>query len=129
MLYLAAGDIGGTITRSMSATNSQGADGASSNGLTPLAAAAPSNTTLPVITSNGGSGLICSDGVWTGNAPQALMTFSRKWFYDDYTAGFVELIGETGNEITTAFTGDYYCEVTATNQVTGTMVTTLTVSV
>lgn len=78
---LVAADVGQTITCVVTATNSEGSDTATSNGVGPVAGLAPSFTVDPVLsgTPTVGETLTVTNGT-AGGVPAA--TFSRSWLRD-----------------------------------------------
>jgi hypothetical protein len=79
------GDIGNTITVTVTATNAQGSTPATSAATSAVLPAAPTNTVLPVITGTPqvGSVLTVSDGTWTGSPT----SFSYQWYADGSPVG------------------------------------------
>lgn len=104
------GDIGSTITCTVTATNSAGSASQVSN-TTAAVIAVPANTVAPAITGNAyvGSTLTCSTGTWSGGGSQ---TFAYQWKVGGVNAGtnqntYVPVTGDIGATVT--------CTVTASN--------------
>lgn len=111
------GDENTTISCEVTASNNIAPDAVEeSNGLLIVAMLPPENQIAPAITGTPEPDevLTCSNGTWTGEAP---ITFTYTWYKDTVlipleTANtYTVLIGDVGSDI--------YCEVLASNVVTG----------
>lgn len=108
-----AGDIGKSITCTVTATNTEGSAAQASNGITVTTSAAPANTVAPVVSGSqpSGSTMTTTDGTWTANPD--VDTYSYQWKADAGNVGtnqatYVTQAGDVGKSIT--------CTVTATNR-------------
>lgn len=108
-----AGDIGKSITCTVTATNTEGSAAQASNGITVTTSAAPANTVAPVVSGSqpSGSTMTTTNGTWTANP--AVDTYSYQWKADATNVGtnqatYVTQAGDVGKSIT--------CTVTATNR-------------
>ena len=106
------GDVGKSITCTVTATNIKGSSSQASNGVTVTSAlAAPANTVAPVVSGDSASGstLTSTTGTWTGNPTP---TYAYQWKSDGSNVGsnqntYVTQSGDVGKSVT--------CTVTATN--------------
>lgn len=107
------GDIGKSITCTVTATNTEGSAAQASNGITVTTSSAPANTVAPVVSGSqpAGSTMTATNGTWTANP--AVDTYSYQWKADAGNVGtnqatYVTQAGDVGKSIT--------CTVTATNR-------------
>jgi hypothetical protein len=105
------GDIGHTVTCTVTATNAAGSGTPVASSATAAVIAVPVNTVAPVISGNAyvGSTLTATSGTWSGGGSQ---TFAYQWKSAGSNVGinqntYVPVTGDIGNTIT--------CTVTATN--------------
>jgi hypothetical protein len=120
---LQAPDVGALITWEVRATNANGSTMAETPAVGPISAiVAPANTIAPVISGTpklGNTLTVSNTGTWTGQPPQAVMTYTYQWQRNG-----ANIAGATGSTYVTT-TDDYIadanitCVVTANNGLTG----------